>query len=44
MHSHTILMIAALLVSFTAGFIICELNLEDLQQLYRSVKQRVYKS
>lgn len=44
MHSHSIMMFIAVMTAFTAGFVVCKYNLEELQKIYRSIKQRVYKS
>jgi len=44
MHSHSVLMFIAIMVSFTAGFLICHYNIVELKQIYHNVKQRVYKS
>jgi len=43
MHDHTIIAIIGYLVVFTAGFLVCEFNL-DLKELYRQLKESIYKS
>ena len=44
MHEKAVFMFIAVMTAFTAGFLICKFNLEDLKELYRNLKERVYKS
>jgi hypothetical protein len=38
MHEHTVPVFIFAMVMFTAGFLICELNFEDLKKIYEKIR------